>query len=390
MAKSNIGGLGELLQEVFSKKEGLKDFLQAVAQQVMEAEVTGLLGADRHERVERRSGYRNGSKPRGLKTRVGELALSVPQVRGCDPYHPSLFGKWQRSERALLVACGEMYFQGVSTRNVRQVLESMCDGEISAMTVSRVAQELDEKLSAFRGRRLDETGWPYLMIDARYEKVRVDGRVVSQAVLVVVGFTSQGRREVLHWAVGDSESEQTWGEVFRVLKDRGLNGVKLVVSDAHGGIRAALARHLQGVVWQRCRVHFKRELGRRVSYKQMKELMSDVAAVFAPWERVECLRRAEEMACKWQGRCAAVASMLREGLEDCLAVMSFPEHHRRKLASTNLLENMMRRLKKRTRVVGVFPNRSSCDRLIGSQLLELHESWQTEETSYFNMDCAGA
>ena len=389
MAKLSIDVLGELLQEVFSKNEGLKDFLQAVAQQVMETEVTSLVGAERHERIEQRSGYRNGSKPRRLKTRVGELALSVPQVRGCEPYHPSLFAKWQRSERALLVACGEMYFQGVSTRNVRQVLESMCGGEISAMTVSRVAQELDEKLSAFRCRRLDETDWPYLMIDARYEKVRVEGRVVSQAVLVVVGFTSQGRREVLHWAVGDSESEQTWGQVFRALKDRGLNGVKLVVSDAHSGIRAALSRHLQGTVWQRCRVHFKREMSRKVSYKQFKELMSDAAAVFAPWERVECLRRGEEMAGKWQGRCAAVASMLREGLEDCLAVLSVPEHHRRKLASTNLLENMMKRLKKRTRVVGVFPNRSSCDRLIGSQLLELHESWQTEQKAYFNMECAG-
>jgi putative transposase len=389
MAKMNIDDLGELLQEVFSRKEGLKTFLQAVAQQVMETEVTGLLQADRHERIDQRKGYRNGSKPRGLKTRVGELELSVPQVRGCDPYHPSLFSKWQRSERALLVACGEMYFQGVSTRNVRQVLESMCDGEISAMTVSRVAQELDEKLSAFGCRRLDETNWPYLMIDARYEKVRVEGRVVSQAVLVVVGFTSQGRREVLHWAVGDSESEQTWSEVFRMLKDRGLSGVELVVSDAHAGIRAALTRHFQGVAWQRCRVHFKRELGRKVSYKQFKELMSDTAAVFAPWERAECLRRSEEMACKWQGRCAAIASMLREGLEDCLAVLSVPEHHRRKLASTNLLENMMKRLKKRTRVVGVFPNRSSCDRLIGAQLLELHESWQTEEKAYFNMAYAG-
>jgi putative transposase len=390
MAKLNIDGLGELLQEVFSKKEGLKAFLQTVVQQVMESEVTDLLGVDRHERSEQRSGYRNGSKRRRLKTRVGELELSVPQVRDCDPYHPSVFGKWQRSERALLVACGEMYFQGVSTRNVRQVLESMCQGEISAMTVSRVAQELDEKLSTFRCRRLDETAWPYLMIDARYEKVRVEGRVISQAVLVVVGFTSQGRREVLHWAVGDSESEQSWGEVFRVLKDRGLKGVKLVVSDAHRGIRAALARHFQGTAWQRCRVHFKRELARRVSYKQLKELMSEVASVFAPWERVECLRRGEEMACKWQGRCVAVASMLREGLEDCLAVMSFPEHHRRKLASTNLLENMMKRLKKRTRVVGVFPNRSACDRLIGAQLMELHENWQTEQNTYFNMECAGA
>jgi transposase-like protein len=390
MAKLDIDGLGELLQEVFSRKEGLKEFLEVIAEQVMESEVTDRLGADRHERVKGRAGYRNGSKPRGLKTRVGELELSVPQVRGCEAYHPSLFNKWQRSERALLVACGEMYFQGVSTRNVRQVLESMCDGEISAMTVSRVAQELDEKLSAFGCRRLDETSWPYLMIDARYEKVRMEGRVVSQAVLVVVGFTSQGRREVLHWAVGDSESEQTWGEMFRALKDRGLKGVKLVVSDAHGGIRAAMSRHFQGVLWQRCRVHFKRELGRKVSYKQMKELMTDAASVFAPWDRIECLRRGEEMACKWQSRCGAVASMLRAGLEDCLAVLSFPEHHRRKLASTNLLENMMKRLKKRTRVVGVFPNRSSCDRLIGAQLLELHEHWQTEDKAYFNMDCAGA
>jgi len=385
----NIDGLGQLVQEVFSKKEGLKEFLEVLMRQVMEVEVQNHLGADRHERSEVRQGYRNGNKPRRLRTRVGELELSVPQVRNCEPYHPSLFAKWQRSERALLVACGEMYFQGVSTRNVRQVLESMCDGEISAMTVSRVAGELDEKLEAFRCRRLDPTDWSYLMIDARYEKVRVEGKVVSQAVLVVVGFTRQGRREVLHWAVGDSESEQTWGEVFRRLKDRGLKGISLVVSDAHGGIRAALARHFQGVAWQRCRVHFKRELGRRVSYKQLKELMGDVAAVFAPWERVECLRRGEEMAVKWQSRCAAVASMLRDGLEDCLAVLDLPEHQRRKLASTNLLENLMKRLKKRIRVVGIFPNRASCDRLIGSQLLEVHEAWEVEEKAYFNMDYAG-
>ena len=389
MAGMNIDGLGQLVQEVFSKKEGLKEFLEVLMRQVMEVEVQNHLGADRHERSEVRQGYRNGNKPRRLRTRVGELELSVPQVRNCEPYHPSLFAKWQRSERALLVACGEMYFQGVSTRNVRQVLESMCDGEISAMTVSRVAGELDEKLEAFRCRRLDPTDWSYLMIDARYEKVRVEGKVVSQAVLVVVGFTRQGRREVLHWAVGDSESEQTWGEVFRRLKDRGLKGISLVVSDAHGGIRAALARHFQGVAWQRCRVHFKRELGRRVSYKQLKELMGDVAAVFAPWERVECLRRGEEMAVKWQSRCAAVASMLRDGLEDCLAVLDLPEHQRRKLASTNLLENLMKRLKKRIRVVGIFPNRASCDRLIGSQLLEVHEAWEVEEKAYFNMDYAG-
>lgn len=390
MAQGNIGQVALSLERLFGEQDGLRRFLETVIEQAMSAEVQSHLKAQPHERTADRSGYRNGSKPRKFKTRVGELALSVPQVRGCQPYHPGLFNKWQRSERALLVACGEMYFQGVSTRNVRQVLQSMCDGEISAMTVSRVAGELDEKLAEFRCRRLEHANWPYLMIDARYEKVRVKGKVVSQAVLVVVGFTDGGRREVLSWSVGDSESEQHWGEVFGGLKDRGLTGVKRVVSDAHRGIRAALGRHFQGTAWQRCRVHFKREMGRKVSYKAMKELMADLAVVYAPWERVECLRRGQEMAAKWQGRCAAVSAMLDEGLEDTVSVLSFPAHQRRKLASTNLLENMMRRLKKRTKVVGIFPNRASCDRLIGAQLLELHEKWQTEEKAYFNMDCVGA
>lgn len=388
----SIDGLGELLQGVFAREEGPRRLLELLANEAMRAEVAAHVGAAPHQRAEGRRGHRNGSKPRSLSTRVGGLGLDVPQVRGCEPYHPSLFNRWQRSERALLVACSEMYFQGVSTRNVREVLESMCGGEVSATTVSRVAAELDEKLSSFRSRRLDHTTWPYLMLDARYEKVRVEGRVVSQAVLVVVGFTRGGRREVLDWRVCDSESEQGWGEVFRSLKDRGLSGVSLVVSDAHRGIRCAVARHFQGSAWQRCRVHLKRELGNKAPWKLRKELMKDLAAVFAPWERAECLRRGEEVAAKWEGRmrCPKVASALREGLEDCLAVLSFPEHHRRKLAGTNLLENIMKRLKKRTRVVGIFPSRPSCDRLVGSQLLELHEDWEASDKAYFNMEAEAA
>jgi len=264
-------------------------------------------------------------------------------------------------------------------------LEQMCGGDISSMTVSRVAQELDEKLLTFRHRRLDATEWPYLHIDARYEKVRVDGHVVSQAVLVAVGFDSQGHREVLDWRVGDSESESTWGDLFRDLKNRGLKGLKLIVSDAHSGIRAAMARRFQGVSWQRCRVHFKRELGKKVSYKVYSEIMSEIAWVFMSDERAECLGRAEEMAAKWESRYPKVATMLRESLEDCLTVLSFPEHHRKRLQSTNMLENLMKRLKKRSRVVGVFPNRSSCDRLLGAQLVEVHEKWAAANKGYFNM-----
>jgi transposase-like protein len=389
MAARDIGEIGNLVQEAFSSSGGLKRLLETVLNGGMLEEATAHVGAGMHERSEGRRGYRNGSKARSFKTRVGELDLKVPQVRDCEPYHPSLFARWERSERALLVACGEMYFQGVSTRNVRAVLQEMCGTELSSMTVSRVAGELDGKLEAFRARRLDHAEWDYLMLDARYEKVRVDGRVVSQAVLVTVGFTTQGRREVLDWRVCDSESEGNWGEVFSSLKDRGLRGVKLVVSDAHKGIRSAIGRHFQGSAWQRCRVHYEREMGRKVSYKKLKELNRDLSSVFAGEGRSECLLRGGEMAERWEKQSPAAASMLREGLEDCLAVLSFPEHHRRRLTSTNLLENMMKRLKKRTKVVGVFPNRPSCDRLVGAQLIELHESWTTEEKAYFNTAYAG-
>ena len=239
---------------------------------------------------------------------------------------------------------------------------------------------------AFRNRRLDHTQWPYLHIDARYEKIRVNNRVVSQAVLVAVGFNSEGYREILDWRIDDSESEATWGKLFKDLKDRGLQGLKLVVSDAHSGIRAAMSRHFQSVEWQRCRVHFKREMTRKVSHKAYREILQDLASVFMPEEKTECMLRGEEMASKWEPRYPAVARMIREGLEDCLAVLEYPAHHQRKLKSTNMLENLMKRLKKRSRVVGIFPNRASCDRLLGAQLLEVHEKWIMEERSYFNME----
>jgi putative transposase len=389
MAKASIDVSGELVQRLFQDPDRLREVLQVICQAAMKQEVAAHVGAELHERTGERRGHRNGSKPRTLQTRVGGLELAVPQVRDCDrgPYHPSLFARWERSERALLVACGEMYFQGVSTRNVREVLGVMCEGvDLSAMTVSRVAAEVDEKLSQFRSRRLDGQAYPYLKVDARYEKVRVDGRVVSQAVLVVMGFTHQGRREILDWRLADSESESSWSDVFRDLKDRGLSGVELLVSDAHAGIVAAATRHLQGASWQRCQVHFKRELSKKVSRKRSAELMKDVRAVFKGEDAAECLRRGEELATKWERQAPQVAAMMREGLADCLTVLAFPPDHRLRLTSTNMLESLMKRLKKRTAVVGVFPNRASCDRLIGAQLLEVHEQWLAEGAATFNME----
>jgi transposase-like protein len=278
-----------------------------------------------------------------------------------------------------------MYFQGVSTRKVQDVLEQMCGMEVSAATVSRVAAELDEKLGEFRSRRLDGTEYRYLMIDARYEKVRVGGHVVSQAVMVAAGITAEGRREILDWRLGDSESEGTWGEMFRTLKERGLKGLELIVSDAHKGLMAAKDRFFQGVRWQRCRVHFFREMARKVSYKVAKDVIRDLRGVVAGEDRAECLRRGEQMAGRWEERYPAVAKMLREGLEDCLTVLALPETHRRRLHSTNMLENLMKRLKHRTKVVGVFPNAASCERLTGAVLLEVHEAWSLETAAYFLM-----
>jgi len=385
MADQSMGQVGEALQGLFQREDGVKTLLELLVKLQMNEEVRQHLQAGHHERCEDRQGYRNGYKPRKLKTRVGELELEVPQVRDCEPYQPSFFGRYQRHERAILVACAEMYFQGVSTRNVQEVLEKMCGGQISAMTVSRVAQELDEKLKEFRQRRLDQTSWPYIKIDARYEKVRVAGKVITQAVLVTLGIDTDGRRRILDWSVDNSESESTWGEIFKGLKQRGLEGVKLIISDAHGGIRSAMSRHFQGVPWQRCQVHFKRELCAKVSYKRRNELMKDIKAVLAAEENSMVLMMGEEMAVKWEKTYPAVARMLREGLEDCLTVLSFPADHRRGLASTNMVERLMRQLRKRTAVVGVFPNRASCDRLIGALLLEVDEQWQVEDHCCFAM-----
>ena len=386
MARLNGKEFGGQLQALFQEKEGIKEFLEDILERAMDNELDEHLAASPYERTERRKGYRNGRKPRSLKTRVGELNLHIPQSRGCDPYHPSMFSRWQRSERALLVACAEMYFQSISTRKVQNVLEVMGAIDLSAGQVSRIASGLDEKLSIFRNKRLDTKEYLYLIIDARYEKIRINGHIVRQGVLIITGISSEGKREVFDWRIADTENEDTWGELFKDLKDRGLQDIKLIVRDAHKGIRAAISRHFQGVLWQRCRVHFKRELLRKMSWKLRKELIRDIRQVFTPEDKRECLRRAEEMAEQWEKTSSKIARSLRDDFESTLTVCMLPSKHRRKLNSTNMLERVMEELKRRTRVVGIFPNRASCDRLIGVQLIELDEKWQVEQRQYLNME----
>jgi putative transposase len=261
----------EMLQGA-DERDMLRTMVRTMIREVMQEEVSQHLGAEPHERTRTRKGHRNGYKPRTLNTRLGKLDFEVPQVRGTEPYQPVFFDRWQRSERALLATCAEMYFMGVSTRKVGRVLEEMGGFSLSAATVSKVAAELDEKLEEFRSRALGDRTWPFLIVDARYEKVRHAGRIVSRAVLVVAGVNDDGQREILTWRLGDSECEQTWAEVFGELKRRGLSGVELVVSDGHEGIRAALKRAFPQAAWQRCRVHFSRNVMNKASHRDRMAL----------------------------------------------------------------------------------------------------------------------
>lgn len=376
------------LDEIQEQMDGdlFKTMLEVMAQRVMEEELARHLGAERHERTQDRRGHRNGHKGRSLKTRVGELSLQVPQARGVEPYSPLLFAKWQRSERALLVACAEMYYMGVSTRKVKKVLDKMGGFELSASTVSCVAQELDEKLTEFRNRRLDGHTWPYLMVDATYVKVRKHGRVVDQAVLVVAGVNDAGQREILTWSLADVESEDTWAEVFRDLKQRGVNGVQWLVSDGHAGIRAAVRTQFPGVAWQRCWVHFMRNILGKVSYKHKKALAKELKAARNFDDVKTCLMEAGRVAVRWENLSPRAAKQIRGQFEETLAVHDLPREHRRRVYTTNMMERLMREIKRRTRVVGIFPNTSSCDRLVGAQILERHETWACESMRYLVME----
>jgi transposase-like protein len=384
-AESEYSSFNDLLQGE-SEQDHLRAMVGVMVRQIMHEEVLRHLEARPYERTSSRKGHRNGYKKRTLNTRLGKLEFEVPQVRGMEPYRPMFFERWQRSERALLVACAEMYFLGVSTRKVSQVLDQMGGFSLSAATVSKVAAELDEKLEEFRSRRLDDQMWLYLFVDARYEKVRHASKITSRAVLIVSGVNSDGRREILTWRLGDSESEQTWSEVFSEMKRRGVKGIELLISDDHKGIEAAMRRHLPDTQWQQCRTHFIRNALNKVSYRDRKELAEDLQAVFR-LSSLELAREAgREVAHKWDKRAPRVSKQIEERLEHCLTVTEFPSHLRRRLHSTNMLERLMREIKRRTRVVGIFPNEASCDRLVGAILIEQHEVWQCERARYFRVE----
>jgi len=377
MAKAIKAEVEESVHGLFQSEGGLRRVVEKLVQASLNAEIERHLQARPYERTSGRRGHRNGYKRRRLKTRVGELELRLPQSRDGE-YQTQLFGRYQRQEAALMTTIAEMYVQGVSTRRVATIMQKLGGFQVSATTVSQVAQDLDEQLEQLRSRRLDSTEYPYLIIDARYEKIRVNGHVVSQAVLVTAAVNSAGEREILDWRIANSESEATWDDVFLTLVMRGLRGLQLVISDAHSGIQAAIRRRFQGVAWQRCRIHFIRELLKRVYWKQFALVAADLKKLFRFEKPEQCRYAAVEIANKWRKQFPQFSQSLETGIDDCLTACALVPQHRQRLFSTNMIERLMRTLKQRTRVIGIFPSRESCHRICGAVLWEIHETWRLE------------
>ena len=368
----------QMAQEVLLDDAGfLAEVVQRVLQELLEAEMTEHVGAAPYERAAGRKGHRNGHKPRALRTRVGTLNLLVPQDRE-GTFSTRLFARYQRNEKALCLALMEMYGEGVSTRKVKDITEALCGTSFSKSLVSSLAGSLDAELRAWRERRLEGTAYPYLFVDARYEKVRVGHRIVSQGVLIVSAVRDDGFREIVGVQVADTESEATYQDLFRSLKARGLKGVELVVSDDHEGLKAAVFRHFQGASWQRCQVHHARNLLSMVGEKSRKELAADLRAVFAATSSEQALGIASKVARRWreEGH-EKVAEHIEEHVEECLSCLAFPESHRRRIRTTNGQERLNQEIKRRTRVVRIFPNSQACLRLVSALAVEQSEEWVT-------------
>lgn len=354
--------------------EAVPELLRVLINNAMQAERSRYLQAEEYERTEERIGHANGYKPKTVHTRVGDITFAVPQVRE-GGFYPSALEKGMRSERALMCALAEMYIQGVSTRKVKAITEELCGVEISAEQVSRATAQLDGVLQEWRDRPLGEI--TYLFVDAVYEKVREASQVRDAAVLVASGITPEGERQVLGVSASLSEHEAHWKAFLKSLKERGMHGVKLVISDDHEGLGAARRAVLGSVPWQRCQFHLQQNAGAHVPRKGMRfEVAADIRAMFSASDRKSAEEKLQSAIQKYAQSAPQLSAWMEENLAEGFTVFDFPLEHRRTIRTTNSLERINKEIRRRTKVVGVFPNEASCLRLISALLMEISEEWQ--------------
>ena len=354
----------------------------------MQIEREQTLKAESHQRTADRQGFANGFKPKTIRTRVGEVPLRIPQTRGYHdedgrPFYPKSLERGVRSERAMILAVAEMYCRGVSTRKVTAIVEKLCGLEVTSTQVSRAAAELDEELEAWRSRPIGEI--TYLVLDARYEKVRHGGAVVSCAVLTAIGITPDGKRSILGCSVELSEAEHHWRKFLQSLLDRGMHGMKLVVSDDHAGLKAARQAVMPGVPWQRCQFHTIQNAMAHVPKVAMRvDVARDIKRIFNADDAAEADRRLKDTVTRYQKSAPGLAGWLEANVPEAITVFGFPPGHRRRLRTNNGLERLNKEIKRRTRVATLFPNEASLLRLVSAVLSEISDDWETER-SYLNM-----
>jgi len=365
------------------EKEFFKSAVQEVVHEVLEAEMDETIGARKGERSSERNGYRSGYYPRGLTTRVGKLELRVPQDRA-GRFSTEVFERYQRSEKALVASMAEMYVQGVSTRKVKAVTEELCGHSFSASSISRINQTLDEELKKFATRRLEEE-YPYLILDARYEKVREDGVIRSHAVMIAIGINWDGRRSILAVELANRESGTSWRDFIHGLKERGLSGVFFVVTDDHAGLKKAIGELLPEAIWQRCYVHFLRNALDYLPRKADDDCLQELRWIYDRRDLQEAQRDLQAWLQKWQQKYPKLCDWVDENIQETLSFYKLPLPHHKHLKSTNMLERLNEEIKRRTLVVRIFPNTNSCLRLIRALAVETHENW-IEATRYLNMD----
>lgn len=355
--------------------DNLGEAIRRIINEAMLLERQRHLGVGPYERSEHRRGHANGFKSKNVQTRVGTFDLDVPQVRDSS-FYPSSLEKGLRSERALKVALAEMYVQGVSTRKVAKITEQLCGFEVTSSQVSRAAKELDGVLEQWRNRPLG--AYPYIYLDARYEKVRHNGSVIGMAVLVAIGISATGHRQILGTSVSLSEQEVHWREFLRQLQQRGLHGVKLFISDAHEGLKAARTAIFPSVPWQRCQFHLQQNAQAYVPKQAMKkEVAHDIRSIFTAPSEEEAKRLLDQLLTRYEASAPRLVEWAETNIPEGLTVFNFPADHRRRIRTSNPLERINKEIRRRTRVATIFPNEDSCLRLVSAVLMEISEEWET-------------
>ena len=363
--------------------DGFRELMRVTVQQVLEAEMDEALGAAKWERTDGRLGYRSGYRGRTLVTRVGKLELRVPQDRA-GRFSTELFERYQRSEKAFVSALAEMYIQGVSTRKVKAITEELCGHTVSASTVSAINVKLDDDLERFARRQLEET-YPYMVLDARYEKIREDGVIRSRAVLVAIGVNWEGRRCVLGVELANRESESSWKDFLLSLRQRGLSGVEFIVSDNHSGLKRAIAEVVPEATWQRCYVHFLRNALDHLPRRGDDDCLKELRWIYDRRSLEEARKDLAAWLEKWQDKYPKLCDWVETNIEETLSFYRLPLAHHKNMKSTNMLERVNEEIKRRTLVVRIFPNAASCLRLVRALAVEMHENW-IEAIRYLNME----